>query len=145
MDVAGRATVQPGPGVCSEAEVRALVENFYARVRQDPQLGPVFAAHVHDWPAHIDLLCDFWSALLRGTRRFAGSPMRKHAQIDGLDQALFQRWLALFAQTTATLGNPAMQQLADVSAARIGATLWRGYQQSRWPALPPILGQPARD
>lgn len=129
----------PSSTLCTEAEVEALVRSFYARVQRDELLGPIFAAHVHDWEQHLGHLIDFWSALLRGTRRFAGSPMQKHMAIDGLSAELFERWLGLFAETTASLGNTPMQRLADDAAARIGDNFWRRYQMTRWPALPPVL------
>lgn len=118
----------PGPGLCSEEEVTRLVHAFYARVRADPLLGPVFEAHVDDWPAHLATLVDFWSAMLRGTRRFSGAPVQRHNALPGLDAAMFDRWLALFATTTAELGNPAMQQLADEMATRVAGTLLARYR-----------------
>ncbi|AWH31183.1 group III truncated hemoglobin [Stenotrophomonas sp. YAU14A_MKIMI4_1] len=131
--------------LCSEAEVTRLVHGFYARVRQEDRLGPVFGGHVHDWPAHLEQLVDFWSAMLRGTRRFKGSPMSKHMAI-ALDKDLFDRWLVLFRQTTAECGNPPMQALADDVAARIADTFWRRYQMLRWPQVGlPVLGVPGRD
>ncbi|MGO3744018.1 MAG: group III truncated hemoglobin, partial [Alcaligenes aquatilis] len=54
----------------TEADIRQLVTQFYAQVRQDVQLGPIFEHHVQDWDEHLDMLCDFWSAILLGTRRF---------------------------------------------------------------------------
>lgn len=140
MDDLRREAARPGPALCSEAEVRLLVEQFYARVREDALLAPIFAAHVVDWAQHLDHLTDFWSSLLRGTRRFNGAPMQKHLMIDGLTEALFERWLLRFRETTATLGNRAMQQVADAAAARIADNFWRRYQAHAWPALPPLLG-----
>jgi len=131
---------QPSPDLCSEEEVDRLVLCFYARVRQDDLLGPIFEARVHDWEVHLRHLVDFWSALLRGTRRFQGAPMQNHLVIDELRQALFERWLALFRQTTAELGNAPMQRLANDAAERIAANFWRRFQMSRWPSLP-VLGQ----
>ncbi|KAF1686147.1 preprotein translocase subunit TatC [Pseudoxanthomonas broegbernensis] len=119
----------PDPGACcSEEDVVALVHRFYARVRLDPDLGPVFERHVADWPAHLAHLVDFWSALLRGTRRFSGAPMPRHMALPGLNAALFRRWLELFAQTTAELGNPAMQSEADTRARMIAERFWQQYQ-----------------
>ena len=106
----------------------ALVHRFYARARADDLLGPVFEAAVHDWPAHLSQLVDFWSALLRGTRRFDGAPLPRHLALP-LSQALFDRWLQLFRQTTAELGNPAMQQRADARAAAVAEHFWRHYRQ----------------
>lgn len=68
---------QPALSLCSEEDIDRLVRRFYGRVRQDDTLGPVFEAHVHDWEQHMLDLVDFWSALLRGTRRFRGVPVQK--------------------------------------------------------------------
>lgn len=121
----------PTPNLCTEEEVHQLVHGFYAHVRTDPLLGPIFEAHVKDWTPHLAKMVDFWSSALRGTARFRGAPMPKHIALPGLRAELFQRWLALFRQTTASLGNPAMQERADDLAARVADSLWYGWQMSR--------------
>ena len=118
----------PSPDLCTEDEVARLVHGFYAEVRGDPVLGPIFEEHVHDWDRHLGTMVDFWSGALRGTARFRGTPMPKHVALPGLNAQLFQRWLALFRQTTATLGNDAMAARADTLALRIAESLWYGYQ-----------------
>lgn len=128
----------PGPELCTEAEITRLVHEFYAQVRIDPMLGPIFGEHVADWPAHLDLLVDFWSAMLRGTRRFRGAPMSKHLVLPGLSSELFAQWLRLFHQVTATLGNPAMQAQADAMAERIAETFWQRYRLQHRASLPTI-------
>jgi hemoglobin len=128
----------PGPDLCTEAEVTRLVHEFYAQVRIDPMLGPIFGEHVADWPAHLATLVDFWSAMLRGTRRFRGAPMSKHLVLPGLSQELFRQWLRLFHQVTATLGNPAMQAQADDMAERIAETFWQRYRLHNHASLPTI-------
>lgn len=126
----------PSLALCSEQEVTRLVHDFYARVRQEPRLAPIFTARVEHWDAHLAQLVDFWSAMLRGTRRFSGAPMPKHMAMDELDRDLFDRWLQLFRQTTAESGNVPMQRLADDVATRIADTFWRRFQMLRWPQLP---------
>ena len=39
----------------TEATIKALVDGFYARVRHDPTLGPIFAKAIAKdaWPAHL--------------------------------------------------------------------------------------------
>ena len=141
------ATPLPTPSLelCGEQEVTRLVHDFYARVREEPRLAPVFTARVHDWDVQLAQLVDFWSAMLRGTRRFSGSPMSKHMAID-LDKDLFDRWLVLFHRTTAECGNPPMQALADDVAKRIAETFWRRYQMLRWPQVGlPVLGVRGQD
>jgi hemoglobin len=121
----------PSPELCTEEEVTRLVHGFYANVRRDAVLGPVFDEHVRDWDRHLPTMVDFWSGALRGTARFRGTPMPKHAALPGLSIELFQRWLALFEKTTATLGNPAMAARANELAGRIAESLWYGYQLHR--------------
>jgi len=140
-DPTDNALPNPALDLCSEEEVTRLVHDFYARVREEPRLGPVFTARIHDWEAHLAQLVDFWSAMLRGTRRFKGAPMPKHMAMDELDRDLFDRWLALFRQTTAECGNPPMQRVADDVAERIADTFWRRFQMLRWPSLP-MAGRP---
>lgn len=125
------------PDICTEDEVTRLVHTFYARVRRDDVLGPIFEAHVDDWPHHLAKLVDFWSAILRGTGRYRGTPMPKHAALPGLEPAMFQRWLALFTQTTGEIGNAAMKARADAMAGRIAQSLWYGYQLHRDPDASP--------
>ncbi|MFC4727904.1 group III truncated hemoglobin [Coralloluteibacterium thermophilus] len=119
---------RPGPELCTEAEVERLVHGFYARVRADAVLGPLFERHVDDWPEHLAQLVDFWSAMLRGTRRFRGAPVQRHLALPGLDAGLFARWLALFRATTAEMGNPVMREVADAAAERVAGTLLARYR-----------------
>jgi hemoglobin len=121
----------PTPDLCSEEEVSQLVYTFYDAIRKDAVLGPIFERHVKDWDVHLPKMVDFWSSALRGTARFRGSPMPKHAALPGLSAELFQRWLALFRQTTGALPNTALAERASGLAGRIAESLWYGYQISR--------------
>ncbi len=118
----------PNPALCTEEEITALVHQFYAQIRRDPELGPIFNAHIDDWPAHLVTLVDFWSALLRGTQRFDGAPMPKHAALPDLSAVLFRRWLDLFRKTAEAQPNRAMATEACDMAERIAQRLWAGYQ-----------------
>lgn len=127
----------PDSELCTDAEVAAMVHAFYADVRRDEVLGPIFERHVHDWDQHLAKLVDFWSSILRGTGRFSGAPMPKHAALPGLSAALFQRWLDLFRQTTSVQPNRAMGARAHAVAQRIAQSLWYGYQISHGPGVVP--------
>lgn len=132
----------PGSNLCTEAEVTALVHTFYARVRQDEVLGPIFEAHIGNWDRHLAKLVDFWSAILRRTGRFSGAPMPKHAGLPGLSAELFQRWLKLFRENAVAQSNQAMAGQACAMAECIAQSLWMGYQISRDPeAMPAALAQ----
>lgn len=92
------------PAELDEAMVAAVVRDFYARVRADDLIGPVFNRIIPEerWPHHIDLITDFWSSMLLGTGRYMGRPMPKHLAIPDLTDAHFARWLRLFRDTAET-------------------------------------------
>ena len=47
----------------SDAFIDALVEDFYARVRKHPLLGPIFENQISDnWDAHLKTMKSFYSA-----------------------------------------------------------------------------------
>ena len=105
-----------------EALVSRLVDTFYARVREDDLLGPVFLTALgDDWDAHLAKLKDFWSAIALGTRRYNGRPMPAHLRLPGLTEAHFRRWLGLFRETVDELmPNPAAADFFYDRASMIG-------------------------
>lgn len=129
-----------GPELCTETEVTDLVHTFYAKVRKDEILGPIFESNVDNWDRHLAKLVDFWSSTLRRTGRFVGAPMPKHAALPGLSAALFYRWLQLFRENAATQSNQLMTEQACAIAERIAQSLWMGYQITRDPySMPTAL------
>lgn len=88
-----------------EAMITRLVHAFYGRVRADATLGPIFAAEVEDWDAHLRTLVDFWSSVALMTARYGGRPMPVHVRLDVGDQH-FARWLDLFRATAAEVCTP---------------------------------------
>ncbi|MDQ2793624.1 MAG: group III truncated hemoglobin [Bacteroidota bacterium] len=82
-------------------DIRRLIDAFYALVRQDELLGPVFASRIPDghWPTHLDTMTRFWTAALLGQAAgYRGNPGAKHMYLP-IEKAHFTRWLALFGQT----------------------------------------------
>jgi hemoglobin len=125
--------------LCTEDEIARLVHDFYARVRQDETLGPIFDTHVADWDRHLGRMCDFWSSILLRTGRFSGTPMSKHAALPQLSGELFERWLALFHEVAGAQPNQAMAEQACIMAGRIAQSLWMGYQIHHNPTAAPAL------
>ncbi|HWU48789.1 MAG TPA: group III truncated hemoglobin, partial [Asticcacaulis sp.] len=70
-----------------EAFISKLVDEFYARVRLHPQLGPVFEAAVEDWPEHLAKLKLFWSSVALNAGVYTGRPMQVHLQTPGIESA----------------------------------------------------------
>jgi hemoglobin len=99
-------------------EINNLVDRFYAKVRLDPEIGPIFNAAVDDWPAHLSLLKDFWSTVLLTERRYKGDPLAKHLELS-LDPQHFARWLALFEETAREVMEPQNAEIVVAKSHRI--------------------------
>lgn len=110
------------PEGLNQTKVRAVVEAFYGRARRDPLIGPVFNSRIpaDHWPAHIDLITEFWNSMLLGTGTYNGRPMPKHLAIPELDDAHFMRWLRLFRETAEELCPPDIAALFVERSERIG-------------------------
>ena len=110
--------------VLDEAMIRALVHGFYARVRADAELGPIFARAIKDWDPHLATMCDFWSSVMLSSGRYKGRPVPAHHKHgDRIVPEHFERWLAIWNATTAELMTPAAAQALQAAAARIGESL----------------------
>lgn len=112
---------KPLPAALDEAMIRDVVHAFYAEVRRDPLIGPIFdrAIAPDEWPAHLEKLCDFWSATLLRTDRYGGRPLPPHLRIPELGEAHFRRWLGLFRDTVQRLCPPEVAALFMDRALRI--------------------------
>jgi hemoglobin len=51
-----------------------LLKHFYADVRQDPLIGPIFNAQIEDWKKHLEIIANFWETVIGGPRTY-GRPM----------------------------------------------------------------------
>ena len=121
----------------SEDGIRRLVDAFYARVRQDAELAPIFARAIpDDWGPHLDKMYAFWSSVMLTTGRYKGNPLAKHFAIADMQPALFERWLALFNETADELFDDDISAEFRAKAARIAESLKLGlfYRPDRpWP------------
>jgi hemoglobin len=101
-----------------EAMIETPIRAFYARVRQDALLAPVFESRIAEWEPHLDNMFAFWSSLTLHTGPYHGRPMAKHMPLL-VDSRHFDRWLALFEQTARDVCAPAAKN--DLSSARAGS------------------------
>ncbi len=121
------ASIRPSysrPGSVSDAidmtVIRAVVDDFYARIRQDPMLGPVFEAHIEDWGPHLEKMYGFWATVLLGDRQYKGNPFVKHQAIPELSAEHFKLWLNLFAETLSAHCSQADKAAWEATARRMG-------------------------
>ncbi len=109
----------------TEEMIERLVHGFYAKVRSDAVLAPVFEARIQDWEPHLGRMCAFWSSVALMTGRYQGTPMAKHAPLP-VDAGHFDRWLSLFETTAQELCPPQAATHFVELARRIAASLELG-------------------
>lgn len=122
----------PGAAIgITDAMIERLVVTFYARVRADAILGPVFEAAIADWDQHLLRMRDFWSSVTMMTGRYKGKPIPAHAALPDITEAHFLHWLALFRQTAAAVCPPDAAALFIECAERIARSLQLGIALHR--------------
>jgi len=125
----------------TEASLARLVDAFYAKVRRDPKIGPVFNRAVDDWDEHLEKLQAFWSSVMLTSGRYKGRPLPAHAKhADAIDAASFARWLELWRETTAEMLLPEAAAAMQEKAERIAESLQMGIAFARGEFVLPTSG-----
>lgn len=92
-----------GKGITREF-ISDLVDQFYTKVRDDKELGPVFDDVImNNWPAHLQKMKHFWASIMLHTGEYKGNPMQQHIALDAAERIHFSIWLRLFEQTLCEL------------------------------------------
>lgn len=104
----------------NEASISTLVDTFYARVREDDLIGPVFNRVVADWPEHLAKLKDFWSSVVLSAGRYKGNPMMAHMPIPEMDPEHLERWLSLWERTLSDIYDPEVAEIFLGKAIMVG-------------------------
>lgn len=112
----------------SRESITTLVHAFYADVRSDADLGPVFDNAIGDhWDAHLDRMVEFWSTVIMRTHSFQGNVFGKHMALQGITPEHFTRWMALWTFHTDRLFSKDMAAEFQTTAAGIGRMLHHGF------------------
>lgn len=110
----------------SRDDISILVSAFYAKIRKDDMLGPIFNSHIAktNWPVHLEKLTDFWETNLLGVIKFKGNPTQKHIKVDqnlkhSIKQEHFGQWLLLWSETIDQLFIGPIANKAKEAASRM--------------------------
>jgi hemoglobin len=117
--------------ISTRTEVFELVNAFYARIRKDEFLGPIFnkmLATEEIWAVHLEKLTDFWETNLFAVMKFKGNPMAAHQKVDKtfnhtITQDHFYEWLKLWNSTVDSLFVGEKAELAKERARRMSTHL----------------------
>lgn len=107
--------VEEGPlrhELVDRAFIGRLVRTFYARVRADDRLGPIFAAEISgDWEPHLEKMTDFWCSVVLKNGAYSGRPVPAHLKLKQVREEDFDIWLGHFR---AIAGELCPSEVADV-------------------------------
>ena len=117
-------------------DVSLLVNTFYAKVRNDKVLGPIFNNIINDWDAHLELLTDFWETQLFLKRKYFGNPVTAHEEVDektnqSITPEHFGFWLNLWFQTLDELFEGETAWIAKNRAQKMSTMLFMHMYQHR--------------
>ncbi len=119
-------------------QIDAVVTDFYAVVRAHPVLGPVFAAHVSDWPDHEAKIARFWRSAIMFERSYDGNPMLAHHLAGNVRPGMFEPWLEQFDAVLRRNLPPETAAAWSALVHRIGFGLRSGLVKTAGDG-PPIL------
>lgn len=113
--------------ITKRRDIELLVDSFYERVKADPIIGHIFndVAKVN-WEKHLPVMYSFWENIIFQTGDYAGNPMSAHFKlhkIHPLEKPHFDRWKALFLETTDSLFSGDNAELAKQRALSIATVM----------------------
>lgn len=117
-------------------DVSTLVHTFYARVRENEEIGYFFNETIEDWPHHLEKLTDFWESNLFMVSKFRGNPAVAHRGVDQkfdqrISQEHFGEWLNMWFQTIDELFEGDRANIAKNRARNMAHNLFMNLYQSR--------------
>ncbi|MCR1023561.1 group III truncated hemoglobin [Cellulophaga baltica] len=120
----------------NRADVSILVRIFYAKVRIDKILGPIFNGMITDWEAHLELLTDFWETQFFLKRKYHGNPIKAHNEVDkkmnhGVTPEHFGLWLNLWFETIDELFTGDTAFIAKNRARQMNSMLYMKMFENR--------------
>lgn len=119
-------------------QIDRVVGIFYAAIRRHEVLGPVFAGHVADWPAHEAKIAGFWKKAILYQPGYDGNPMQVHMAAGDVRPDHFTPWLALFDETL----RRSLPQHSAAAWSQLAHRIGRGLRMGVEDLRPDLSGAP---
>lgn len=101
-----------------------LVGEFYAKLRRNERLGPIFAREVSgDWEPHLEKMTDFWCSVILKSGEYQGRPVPAHLKLKDVTEQDFDIWLDIFGQTAGEIFSQDTAAVFIERAERIARSL----------------------
>jgi hemoglobin len=102
----------------TRADLRAFMDEFYARLLADPRISALFVTL--DLDVHLPILVDFWAMMLLGEGSYRRNAFEKHVPL-AIEEHHFGVWLGHFDATLDELFTGERSELAKSRARSIAA------------------------
>ncbi|CAN0593913.1 unnamed protein product [Ectocarpus sp. 12 AP-2014] len=118
------------------ADVSVLVRTFYAKIRKEEVLGPIFNNSITDWDSHLELLTNFWETQLFLKRTYHGNLVTAHQEVDEkmnhtITSEHFGLWLNLWFETIDELFTGETAWIAKNRAQKMSTMLFMQMVKNR--------------
>jgi len=121
--------------IANKQDIMYLVDSFYDKVRKDAMLGDIFNKAIgDDWNHHLPVMYQFWDMVLFSAAGYAGSPVRKHTDLDKkmpINRPHFDRWLELWNETVDALYAGEMANMAKNKASLMANLIHMKIEMTR--------------
>ena len=125
----------PGRFPITVDKIEKVVSTFYARVRADKTLSPIFFKSIPNdpdlWVAHEAKIARFWRNAILFERSYDGNPQQAHARNRGIEPEHFAIWLGIFDKVLLDVLSADQAAAWSELAHRIGAALRMGVIQNQ--------------
>lgn len=117
-------------------DIHNVVTQFYAKIRKEDKLGPIFNHMIQDWDEHLNRLTDFWETNLLSVINYKGNPIKVHQQVDAtfpeiITEHHFGIWLRLWFTTIDELYTGEKTETAKRRARKMSTHLHIKMYESR--------------
>lgn len=107
--------------ITNQNDVKQLVDTFYASVRQDHFLGPIFEERLAGhWESHHEILYRFWHTVIFKEMHYYGNPVPGHFDMN-LTASHFESWLKIWTDTVDILFEGKRADNAKLRGKTMGA------------------------
>ncbi len=95
--------------------INKLMDIFYAKVRKDSHLGPIFNGKIGDddahWEEHKKKIASFWAGMFLDDSSYHGAPLKAHLDLPPFPREFFGIWLELFSESCFSVFEQAPAQM----------------------------------
>ncbi len=121
--------------ITNRQDIELLINSFYDKVKKDDTIGHIFNTIIgDDWSHHLPIMYNFWDMVLFTTPGYAGSPVKKHVDMDKktpLSKEHFDRWLILWDETIDSLFSGEYADMAKNKAALMANLIYMKVEMGR--------------